>query len=364
MFTSLAECEAVWRSAAEHCTCFAFQCFEWQAAWQATIGAAENVVPYIVLCSDPAGRTLMLLPLGIYRQHGLRVLRFLGGVVSDYNAPVIEPGFAAQLGAGEIAKLWARIVSLLPKVDLVWLWRMPETIEGLRNPLIMLPGAEHSEDSFAATLPSSIAAFRAAHTANWSDTRRRRRRLAEAGRVEFDTPQTLAAKLEVLRVLGRLKSQHWRRMRSRDLFAEPGYFSFYEMLSTTAFTTVQVHVSCLRVDERIVAAHWGLVFRGRFYYLITAYAAEWSRYSVGRLLLDDLVEWCIAQPGIGLFDLTVGAEPYKRAWTDRSLALYELIAPYSMRGRMYLAGRRLRDRIKRYRRLRNLVRRLKGRQAI
>jgi len=354
--TSLADCEAMWRSAEERCLRFAFQCFEWQAAWQATIGAAEKVVPYIVHCSDPAGRTLLLLPLVAYRYRGLRVLRFLGDVVSDYNAPLVDPGFAAQLDAEQITQLWNTVITLLPEVDLVWLSQMPEVIEGLPNPLINLPGTRHSEDNFAATLPATMAEFRASHAVKWRDTRRRRRRLDETGRVEFDVPKTSGAKFEVLQVLGSLLAG--------DRFAKPGYFSFYEMLTTTTLPDAEVHVSCLRVDGRIVAAHWGLVFRGCFYNLVRAYDQEWRRYAVGRLLIEHLVEWCIAERRIKVFDLTVAADPSNCGWTDHSLALYELITSYSWRGALYVAALRLRDRLKRHRWLHNLVRYLKERKPI
>ena len=91
---SVAECEPLWRGAAAHCAGFVFQSFDWQAAYQATIGAAEGVLPLVVNVADPSGRTLLLLPLGIYRRGWLRVLRFLGGVVTDYHAPLIDPDFA------------------------------------------------------------------------------------------------------------------------------------------------------------------------------------------------------------------------------------------------------------------------------
>jgi hypothetical protein len=76
-----------------------------------------------------------------------------------------------------------------------------------------------------------------------------------------------------------------------------------------------VHISCLQLNGRTLATHWGLVFKRRFYSLMSGYqAGEW-RYSVGRLLLENVVEWCISEK-INVFDLTVGDESYKFDWTD------------------------------------------------
>lgn len=362
IYTSFADCEPVWRRAEGYCSGFLFQSFEWQSTWQRTIGVANKVEPHIVVVCAAGGRVLLLLPLGIYRHRGLRVLRFLGDVVTDYNTPLVERGFAAEINATEMTELWSAIRRRLPRVDLVWLWRMPASIEGVPNPMIKLAGAAHTDNSFAAILPSSMAEFRKSHAVNWPDTRRRRRRLAERGGVAFDIATDSAAKHDVLERLARHKSRRWRDTGARDLFARPEYLKFYTALTDTSFAYGDVHIASLRVDGRIVAAHWGIIHGDRFYYLVPAFDAEWSGFSVGRLLLEDLVEWCIRETDIGIFDMTAGGEAYKREWTDHSMPLYGLIAPGSLAGRLFVAGRCLREWLKRHRGLRNFVRRFRGKR--
>src|SRR5260370_25015036 len=71
---SVAECEPLWRAAAAHCAGFVFQSFDWQAAYQATIGREEGVLPLIVHVADPSGRTRLILPLRLHRRGSLRAL--------------------------------------------------------------------------------------------------------------------------------------------------------------------------------------------------------------------------------------------------------------------------------------------------
>jgi CelD/BcsL family acetyltransferase involved in cellulose biosynthesis len=364
VYASLAECERLWRRAAEHCAGFAFQSFEWQSTCQATIGAARGIEPRVAVLSDAGGRVLLLLPLGVYRHRGLRVLRFLGDVVTDYGAPLIDREFAAEIRPAETARLWSAVCLFLPPVDLVWLWRMPPEIEGVPNPMVALPGAEHTDNAFAAVLPASMAEFRKTHRVNWSDTRRRRRRLAEHGTVEFDLATTAAERSEAMDRLAQDKSRRWRETGARDLFAEPGYLEFYRAMTDTPVAGAKPQIAVLRLDGRIVAAHWGLVVGERFYYLLPAYDAAWQDYSVGRLLLENMVECSIQDPAVRVFDLTAGGEAYKHQWTDCSTPLYELLAPASLPGRVYVTGRRLRERLKRHPGLRNLVRRLKGKGPV
>jgi CelD/BcsL family acetyltransferase involved in cellulose biosynthesis len=347
IFTSFQECESLWRTAIERCPCFAFQTFEWQSTWYATIGKAEGVRAYIVHVADKTGRTVLLLPLGIYPRKGLRFLCFLGGIVTDYNVPLIEPEFAGKINKTEFSLLWATVLDLLPRFDVVWLRRMPDTIERAKNPMIALPGAMHTENAHAAILPGTLAAFKAARRAKFfRDNRRRRCRLSEKGRIDVCVPVVLEEAIETLETMAHQKSRRYRETRVRDLFALPGYLQFYRVLTTTPFQKGSVHISCLRLDNQTLATHWGLIFNRRFYWLMPGYqGGDWGRYSVGRLLLENVVEWCISEQ-MSVFDLTVGDEGFKFDWADHSLPLYEYFAPRSVKGAVFTSARQLRARLR------------------
>lgn len=361
IYKSFEECETLWRAIVKKCSCFAFQTFEWQSTWYGTIGRAEGVHAYIVHLADATGRTLLILPLGIYSCKGLRFLCFLGGIVTDYNAPLIDPGFASKISKSEFSSLWAAVLDLLPKVDVVWLRRMPDTIEDTQNPMATLPGTRHTENAHAATLPGDLATFKAARSTKFfSDNRRRRRRLSEKGRIDVCVPVAPAEAIETLKAMAHQKSRRWRESRARDLFALPGYLRFYEILTNTPFQAGSVHISCLRVNNQVLATHWGLIFKQRFYWLMPGYqAGEWSRYSAGRLLLENVVEWCISQE-INVFDLTVGDESFKFDWADHSLPLHEYFVSRSLKGALFVAAYRVQAWLKQDPHIRSFWRRLKA----
>jgi len=365
IYSAPGDCEKIWRDAVERCAGTLFQCFEWHAAFHATIGVAEGVEPQIVHLADRAGRTLLLLPLAIYREGRLRVLRFSGGVVTDYNAPLIDRTFAARTNAAQVARLWAIVLDLLPRVDLVWLRRMPAALEEVPNPFAALPGAEHTENAHPVMLPETVAAFRAGRKAKFvRENRRLRRRMGELGAVEFRCPAPGSTEAEAaFAAIARQKSRLWVETRCRDLFAEPGYLDFYRSLTHADFQSARPHLSALHVGGTIVSAGWGMVFRGRYYFLVVGREdGAWTRWSPGRLLFESLIETSIADPEIGIFDLAAGDESYKREWTDTKLPLYELLATRTGKGALFLLRHRLRERLKRNRHLRNWVRRLRGKK--
>lgn len=357
-------CEAAWRQATAECAHWGFQSFDWLATWQQTIGAAERVAPYPVFVADPGGRPLLVLPLGIYRRHGLRALGFLGGIVTDYNAPVIDRDFAAAATADEIARLWAAVLRLLPRVDLIWLHRMPETIDGVANPLAALPGARPAEHAYAAPLPASGAAYQASRKHSLVKyTRRRRRQLGEHGPVVFTAAATPDEAKRILHELRPLKSRRWRETRCRDLFAEAPYREFYDRMSERPVAGGEANAFRLSVGGKVIAALWGFSLRDRLYCLLLTRAdGEWARYSPGSLLIEGIIDWCIARPEIVVFDLSSGEEAFKQRWCDSVLQLYDCRVARSLAGHAYLALYRAKEWLKTRRDLRNFVRRLKGKR--
>ncbi len=361
IFRSFSEVEAKWRNAQERCDCYGFQTFEWLSTWHETIGVAERIEPRIVQVADASGNTLMLLPLGIQRWLGLSFVTFLGGAVTDYNAPIIRADFAASLDGAAVDRLIARILKQLPKVDVIALERLPSVIDGVGNPLTRLPGARHVSNAWVATLGDTFADFKKRRSAKlFRDAGRRQRRLSEIAATSLciaDTPDTVA---EIMRVWVRQKRRRLRELGAPDRLAVPGYLRFYSTMAECHFNSGLIQTSALRVGETVVATHWGMVFRNRYYWLMPTYeAGAWTRFSVGRLLMQSVVEWSISQ-GIEWFDLTIGDEPFKREWADRTLPLHEYIRGLTAMGKAYwqacLIGRQIKSWAEQSESLRRIVR--------
>ena len=78
--------------------CYPFQCYEILELQCATIARARNAEPVFVTVLGQSDEPLALFPLSIESDseftralRQIRVLRFLDGGLSDYNAPVVFP---------------------------------------------------------------------------------------------------------------------------------------------------------------------------------------------------------------------------------------------------------------------------------
>jgi CelD/BcsL family acetyltransferase involved in cellulose biosynthesis len=366
IYTSFEPLQDAWRALQENACAYGFQTYDWLAAWYRHLGQPQGWQVRLVTLTDAAGRLQMLLPLGVRHQQGVRVLSFLGGEVTDYHAPLLRRDFPTAV----FAQLWPALVKLLrADADLLRVRRMPHSIEGLPNPMISLAGMQATEQAHAATLTASFAEFQKLRSAKmFADTRRQLRRLQELGTVQLLVDVPLAQRAEVVAGMARQKARRWHETGSRDLFAEPGYLDFYQSLAVQGLGGGAVVVSALYVDAHLVATHWGICYAGRYYWIMPGYEdGNWGRYSVGRILMDAVVQDCIAR-GLAIFDLTVGDEAYKQQWADHTLALYAGQQGFNLRGKLVVLAseqwQRWRARARNNLRLRNLVRRLRGRAPL
>jgi len=104
-----------------------------------------------------------------------------------------------------------------------------------------------------------------------------------------------------------------------------------------------------------IATHWGIVHQRRYYWLMPSFASgKLAVYSPGRILQENLMQWCIANK-ISLFDFTVGAEQYKKVWCDKRLDIYEYVSSKSLMGACFQAQRNMLQIIKRNPRTRALI---------
>ena len=172
---------------------------------------------------------------------------------------------------------------------------------------------------------------------NFRDSRRRLRKLAERGAVSIETAQSADDASAILDAMISMKRKQLLRITGVDPFdAHAGYVDYYIETTRRLFAGGAVHLSALRLDDQILAAHWGYVLDDRFYQLMPTFLEdeEWRFYAPGRLLNEHLIEWSTRQ-GLAIFDFGCGDEPYKSAYCDQHWSLNEAVLPMTATGRLW-----------------------------
>ncbi|HEX4079574.1 MAG TPA: GNAT family N-acetyltransferase [Rhizomicrobium sp.] len=322
---------------------YPFQCRDHLEIWLETIGAASGVRPLFVRVSNRKGEPLLSIPLGIQRRAGIRVLGFLDGGVCDYNAPVIHAA-AAEFPRQDMLAVWASILQTAPAFDVASLQKIPEFVAERSNPLHWLAAERWPQSGHFVSLKAADGPIEA--KGDVKESRRRRQRLSEIGKLAFHIARDDGEILNVFEIFVRQKSRRYRETLGHDGFDVPGQRSYYLEL-TRRLSGRGVQLSWLSVGEEVIATAWSLVTGPCLYYMMCAYEdGAWAKFAPGRLLLEELIGWC-PRNGIETFDFGIGDESYKLRWRQTSFPLGGRTQPRTMAGSIWRAAVRTRAALRR-----------------
>lgn len=351
----LSEIERDWRSFEARADCTVFQTFDWLATWQRHIGLRNGVTPAIVMGRDVGGNILFLLPLSICVAGFARELAWLGSDLCDYNGPLLAENFSKRIDAARFAQLWKKVTWHLQsdpryRFDYLNLTKMPEQIGAQSNPMLHLGVTMNANGAHLTHLTGDWEAFY--NTKRTSSSRKRdrtkRKKLSEFGEMRLFDSESQEDIARTLDILVEQKTRSFARMGVANLFARPGYADFFRAIAIDPAMKQCVHLSRLNVGATPAASNLGLTFRGRYYHLLTSYGdGDLSRYGPGAIHLQELMHLAIDR-GFGIFDFTIGDEPYKRDWCDTELKLYDFVAATNWHGALFAVPMLAKQRLKRW----------------
>jgi len=125
---------------------------------------------------------------------------------------------------------------------------------------------------------------------------------------------TLNGQLE--EALSTLFELHQKRRHSkgqRGSFADPLKREFYRRVAHRLAAKGWLRLYTLEVDNRVLSASIGLLYRGRYSFLNSGFDPDWASYGPGSVLkyleIQDLI-----QQGVKIYDFLRGDEDYKYRW--------------------------------------------------
>ncbi|HBM89770.1 MAG TPA: hypothetical protein DD437_14590, partial [Rhodobiaceae bacterium] len=138
-----------------------------------------------------------------------------------------------------------------------------------------------------------------------------------------------------------LKSAALKAMGANDFLAKPGYADFYKALTLKSGSEGIAHVSHMEVAGDYVAGNWGLVHKGRFYYLLASYdGPKFGKFAPGVQALVETMKWAVGR-GVETFDFTIGDERYKHEWCETKIDLHDHLSAQTLKGQVVLIKARM-----------------------
>lgn len=254
---------------------------------------------------EDAGRPVGFFP---FQRGPLGVGKPVGGSLSDHHGVILERAVeidppallrACGLRAWDFTHL---VVSQRPFV--------PYHVRVHPSPILDLSGGFAEYRRLKSSAGSSVIA----------QADRKARKLArEVGPLRFVADDGDRGALQQLM---RWKSRQYQRTKVTDTFASRWRTELIERIHATRTPCFAGVLSTLRAGERLVAAHLGMRTRDALHWWFPSFDAQLARYSPGVTLLMQLAtaaeEW-----GVGVIDLGVGDEHYKRRLMTGSVPLAE-----------------------------------------
>jgi CelD/BcsL family acetyltransferase involved in cellulose biosynthesis len=322
--------------------CYAFQCADILELHCETFLPALLAKPWFVAVVNEQDAPLVLFPFMIERNRYVRSLRFIDGSLSDYNAPVLFPP-VREWEVETVRLVWRQLQKTLP-FDVAYLEKIPANIGEITNPLCLLTMQPQGQSGHHLILSGTWDDI-SARLPRRRELERKLRRLSQRGPIVFEIAETPEQYDILIAALIRQKQRRDLEDWGSNTFASPGFHSYLIAARRLVYPSGPVALFGLKVNDTIIATHWGYVVGSRFSSLIPSFeGGDWYGYSPGFLLASKMLHWCLAK-GVSIFDYGWGDEPYKREYCDLSTVLCRAEIPSSIRGRLYLKIRNLKRRL-------------------
>jgi CelD/BcsL family acetyltransferase involved in cellulose biosynthesis len=340
ILSDLGEAETIWRGLEDQGHLFTpYQRFDFLSAWQRQVGEREGLRPFIVIAYDGERRPLLLLPLALRHQHGVRTASFMGGKHATFNMAVWDRDFARGVTEADLDTLLAAI-SGRAEADVLALVQQPLLWQEFPNPMALLPHQASANDCPLLAMEPG-----AAPAALISNSFRRRlkgkeRKLQALPGYHYHVATDDADIARLLDWFFRIKPQRMAEQKLPNVFAEPGVEDFVRSacMASLAGGGRAIDIHALECDDEVIAIFAGVADGHRFSMMFNTYTLSTSsKYSPGLILMRDIIDHYAAR-GYRALDLGIGSDDYKRLFCKSDEPIFDSFIPLSLRGKLAAAA--------------------------
>lgn len=323
------ELENFWTKLESDSNSSVFQSYNWNKLWYDTIGFKQKLKLKIVLVFFE-NKVVMLFPFILKSSYGFNIISFIGDQQSDYLSPLIN--YKANL---DLKNIWSSVISSLPNHDLIFFNKLTLFKNKANLDFLSLLKINEFNIAHSSSLSESLEDYNQRLRSKLkSDLNRQKRRLSNLGKLKFKIINDGTEFKKLVPKMISQKRDRYKKTNVPDPFINELVKDFYINLIDIKSTELIPHYSVLMLDDEIIAAHLGIIYRKRFYYLLPSYSSKYMVYSPGKIQLYFLIEHSILN-NLNVFDFTIGGESYKKEWCDDSMKIYYYFRSNNLKGIFY-----------------------------
>ncbi len=332
--------ETVWRGLEQsNQFCTPYQRFDFLEAWQRQVGTREGIRPFIVIAHDREHQPLLLLPLGVRRESGARVARFLGGKHATFNMALWDKDFAATAAKADLDAL-VSMIAAHGQADVLALTQQPQRWMDLPNPFALLPHQLSANDCPLLTMEPGAPPVSRVSKSFRSRLKGKERKLQSLPGYGYRLATTDADIKRLLDWFFTIKPQRMAAQQLPNVFADPGIEDFIRDACSTKLAggghAIDIHA--LQCDDEVIAIFAGVADNNRFSMMFNTYTLSGNaKYSPGLILMRDIIDH-YAERGTTSLDLGIGSDDYKRLFCKDDEPIFDSFVPLNIRGKIAAAA--------------------------
>jgi CelD/BcsL family acetyltransferase involved in cellulose biosynthesis len=289
-----------------------FLTWQWLATWWECFGEGATLFAFAV---ERDGELVGVAPLAVRREHGQRIVEFLGMGSSDY-CDVIATADDKPVVVRAVMEALLKRRDRWDRIRLRYLPAASSTAGILAS--LPLPSGWQIVQEVESTCPAlSIESSRP-----FAEACARKKSLVRHARYfERLAPLRFRHVLDPDEILDRLPDfieQHRdRRFMAGDhsIFDDPRHRRFYERMIPAMLEGGALRFGVLEWRDEVLAYHLGFFHDGVFTWYKPTFNVDWARYSPGEVLLKALLEAAL-ETDVRVFDFTVGDEAFKERFAN------------------------------------------------
>ena len=330
-----------------------FQTFRWQYNWYKFIGNKNGSTVIFIITKNNNPNCKLIIPMFLKKTYFLNILEFSGYPFSDFNLAIIDKDYDS-LDIENIFEILSKKKILNKKIDLINLINQPEEINNNRNLFFDLNSFIKSQIIQSYKIKTDMY-----DEINILDQNKLKFLKQDFIRIEkkisdlkFIVSSDHNEKNMIIDYIISKKSEQYIRSNSWNLFREDNYINFLKSF----LKDNELHISFLKINNKIVSAHYGFIYERVFYYIFPVYDYNFKYLSPGNLLLYRLIN--SEKKRISFFDFTIGDEIYKKKWSNYTIKTSNNVKIISLAGIFYFILLNIKKIIFKNRFLKNNLRKL------
>lgn len=327
------ELEKLWLSFQKKSDNYIFQQYIWQKYWfqQMQKYKKNNITPYIIIIEEN-DNTLLLCPMYVHKSLFIKRLSWSGSPFSDYNAPLIKHNL--EVSKDSFLKIWNLILSNNNNLfNCIELNNQPELIGKTYNPFFKFISINITSTFSGIHLGDSNSYPHNTNSSLLADIKYQVNRLNKKGNLIFNIAKSKKEIKKVLKFIIEKKIIQYKKTRGWNIFAIQAYKRFF--IKCNLRLNSNTYLTYLSLNNVIIAAHSGYIYKETCYYLFPAYDLNFKKYSPGKILLKNLIEDC-KKNKLSYFDFTSGSEDYKKKWSNNFIKSGYILKSIDFAGFIYI----------------------------